>query len=196
MIFESKMITVKLKFEIQLIEDKRSHLGDFNKLIGFFNNLKTIHNGVIKQCCEEYYNSYPTQKLREEHKLKFDTIENDNFLNFSLSFQLNYEEVEYYLTLIKLFFDFCERYGKNTKRLTATIQSVKDVFENIKKLLEKTPATISKKSENFIFEAYNKLMKNENFRRAYNSFCKTGILITDLTSKVEDINDLIDFLDN
>ena len=64
---ESKMITVKLNFEIQLIGDSKSHRADFNKLIGFFNNLKTIHNGLIKQCCEDYSKN-PKRKLREENK--------------------------------------------------------------------------------------------------------------------------------
>jgi hypothetical protein len=192
---ENKLITVKLNFEIQLIEDKRSHTADFNKLIGFFNNLKTIHYGVIKQCCEEYSKN-PKRQLREEHKLQFDKIENDNFLSFSLSFQLNYEELEYYLTFIKLFFDFCKRYGKDTKHLSVSVKSIADVFDNIKKLLKNATKSDSKKSENFLMKVYNNLMKKDNFKRAYNSFCKTGILITDLTSKVEDINDLIDFLDN
>jgi hypothetical protein len=39
-------------------------------------------------------------------------------------------------------------------------------------------------------------MKNDNFKRSYNSFCRKGILITKLTSKIEDIDEEIDFLDN
>jgi hypothetical protein len=193
---EDKLISVKLNFKIQLIGDSKSHPADFNKLIGFLNNLKIIHSGVIKQCCEEYSKTYPNQKLREEHKLRFDTIEKDNFLNFSLSFLLNHDEVEYYLTLIKLFFDFCKRYGKDIKHLAGTIQPFKDVYDEINKLIKKTPTPNSKKSDNFIFEAYNKLMKNENFKRAYNSFCKTGILITKLTTNTDGLNGEIDFLDN
>lgn len=195
MILEIKMITVKLNFEIQLLEDIESHPLDFKKFIGFFDNLNKIHTRVIKQCCEEY-SKIPKRNFREEHKLKFDTIEKDNFLNFSLSFQLNHEEVEYYLTLIKLFFDFCKRYGKDTKHLAVTIQSVNDIYNKIKKLIKKTPATNLKKSENFIFKAYNKLMTNVTFKKAYNSFCKTGILITKLTTNTDGLYDEIDFLDN
>lgn len=196
MIMESIMITVKLSFEIQLLEDNRLKPADFNKLVVFFNNLKTIHTGVIKQCCEEYSKTYPKQQLREEHKLKFETIEKDNFLNFSLSFLLNHDEVEYYLTLIKLFFDFCKRYGKDANNHAISVQSVVEAFDSVKKIFKKNPTSNSKKSENSLLKAHNNLMKKDNFKRAYNSFCKTGILITKLTTNTDGLNDEIDFLDN
>jgi hypothetical protein len=60
---ENKMIEVKLNFEIQLVEGSKSQPADFNKLIGFFDNIKKIHTGVIKQCCEDY------SKLRLKHQI-------------------------------------------------------------------------------------------------------------------------------
>lgn len=136
------------------------------------------------------------QQLREEHKLKFERIEKDNFLHFTLFFQISNDKLELYLTLIKLFFDFCKRYGKDTNHLTVSIHSVKAVLEKVKKLFKKVEAPDSKtKNDSSLLESYNNLMENKIFKKAYNSFCKTGILITRLTSKIDGLDDEIDFLD-
>ncbi len=136
------------------------------------------------------------QQLREEHKLKFERIEKDNFLHFTLFFQISNDKLELYLTLIKLFFDFCKRYGKDTNHLTVSIHSVKAVLEKVKKLFKKVEAPDSKtKNDSSILKLYNNLMENKIFKKAYNSFCKTGILITRLTSKIDGLEDEIDFLD-
>lgn len=191
------MITVNLNFEILLIGDSKLHPADFNKLIGFFNNLKTIHNGLIKQCCEDYSKN-PKRQLREEHKLKFDTSEKENLLHFTLFFQISYDELEFYLKLTKLFFDFCENYGKDTNHLAVSIHSVKAVLNKIKRLFKKVEAPDSKtKNDSSILKLYHNLMGNNNFRKAYNSFCKTGITINEFISNIQlDGEDVfIDFLD-
>jgi hypothetical protein len=193
---ENKLIKVKLNFEIQLTENDVTQPEDFNKLIVFFNNLKTIHSGVIKECCLEYSKSYPNQKLKDEHKLKFEMIEKNNFLHFSLFFQINHEEVASYLTLIKYFFAICERYGKDTKHLKSTINSIQDAYEDIKKIFNKVQTSDSKKkNENSLLKSYNNLMSNKNFKKVYNSFCRNGIFIKKLTSKIEGAIKEIDFLD-
>ncbi len=192
------MIEVKLNFTIQLTDDSKSHPADFNRLIGFFANLNKIHSSVIKQCCEDYSKTYPNQKLREEHKLKFDTSEKENFLHFSLFFQISNDELELYLTLTKLFFDFCENYGKDTNHLAVSIHSVKAVLNKIKRLFKKVEAPDSKtKNDSSILKLYHNLMGNNNFRKAYNSFCKTGITINEFISNIQlDGEDVfIDFLD-
>jgi hypothetical protein len=52
-----------------------------------------------------------------------------------------------------------------------------------------------KKNENSLLKLYKNLMDNKNFKKVYNSFCRNGIFITKLTSKIEGVNKEIDFLD-
>jgi hypothetical protein len=185
------MITVKLNIEIQLLEDNRSHPADFNKLIGFFNNLKTIHTIVIKQCCEEFSKTGKNQKLRKEHKLQLEEIQYGKTLKISLFFGCDVKTFCLYFSIIKEILNVCEIYVGTTDIARITIAGIQNaVIDLLKKINEKLPKILPDSKYNEIEKEITngkttgsliEKLEDQKFKKSYNSLCGKSIFISKLT---------------
>ncbi len=183
------MITVNLNFEILLIGDSKLHPADFNKLIGFFNNLKTIHNGLIKQCCEDYSKN-PKRQLREEHKLRFDEIQYDKAIKVSLFFDCDIKTFCLYISVIKEILKVCEIYAGNTDKARITIAGIQNsAIDTLKKIHENMPTILSASKLNemekqiksgAIVSSIIEKLEDPKFKKTYNKLCYKTTFISKL----------------
>jgi hypothetical protein len=177
----------KIQFEIELKSADFDDNFDFEELTEFLNQIHYIHNRSIRLTQKEYEGrEFEVTDILDYHKLRIEKISQNSPLKLILSFTLDYDYVVPYLAALKIFFKLCKKYGATTDQLENSVNSLRNTlfktFNNHKKLNTKSVEQINKDS---FYSKFMRLMDDEKFRKAYNSFCKTGITITKFISITE-----------
>jgi hypothetical protein len=117
------------------------------------------------------------------HKLNIEQITQNSPLKLLISFTIDVDYVVPYIAILKIFFKLCKKYGAKTDHLENTLNSIRNSLLNT--LIKYNILDINwnnEINEDSFYSKFMRLMDDEKFRKAYNSFCKTGITITDFLS--------------
>jgi hypothetical protein len=160
---------------------------DFQELVSFLDQVELIHVNAIRST----QLGYPSEKLRnnelfDHHRLKVQKISMNSPARFILSCVIDIDRLFPYLLLLKTFFKFCKRYGRNTEALQTTIEKIAEalaeILRNLRPILRRINFGDRINSPTRIKEIFEELLNNTSFKRAYNSFCSTGIVIAECIS--------------
>jgi hypothetical protein len=186
----------KIQFEIELSSTDKDGNFDFEELTEFFRQIHYIHNRTIRLTQKEYEGrEFEEADILDYHKLRVEKISQNSPLKLLISFTLDYNYVVPYLAALKIFFKLCKKYGATTNELENTVSSIRNMlFGALNKYNILNLKQIDQINSDSFYTKFMRLMDDEKFRKAYNSFCKTGITITEFISKTkyldfDDIND-------
>lgn len=213
--------TIKVNFKINFKEKHKDPVA-LEQLLEFLNNINELHKVLLFLTQKEYEKDYSDLTLYKKdlllsyHQLEVGKITRENPFFVELSFHVLPSGLSIYWTLWKILIKICKRYGKTSNDLKTTIEEVlnedislissktKQLVREVKiaKVLEKNTTKLEmslfvERIKQWIFQ----LLTNPEFKKIYDSFCNTSIVITDLISQVEkftnviDLEDLIDNVD-
>ena len=174
----------KIQFEIELSSTEKDGNFDFEELTEFLNQIHYIHNRTIRLTQKEYEGrEFEEADILDYHKLRVEKINQNSPLKLFISFTLDYDYAVPYLAALKIFFKLCKKYGATTNQLEKTVSSIRNtLFLALGKYDILNLKHIDKINNDSFYSKFMSLMDDEKFRKAYNSFCKTGITITDFLS--------------
>jgi hypothetical protein len=174
----------KIQFEIELSTSDKDGNFDFEELTEFLNQIHYIHNRTIRLTQKEYEGrEFEEADILDYHKLRVEKISQNSPIRLFISFSLDYDCVVPYLAALKIFFKLCKKYGATTNQLENTVSSIRNtLFLALGKYDILNLKHIDKINNDSFYSKFMRLMDDEKFRKAYNSFCKTGITITDFLS--------------
>lgn len=177
----------KIKFEIELSSSDKDGDFDYEELMDFLSQIQYVHNRTIRLTQKEYEGrEFEETDILDYHKLRVEKISQNSPLKLIISFTLDYDYVIPYLTAIKIFFKLCKKYGATAVQLENTATSIRNtLLRNFIKYDFLNLKNIDKIKEDSFYYKFMRLMDDEKFRKAYNSFCKTGITITKFLSITE-----------
>ena len=180
----------EIQFQIELSSSNKDGYFDFEELTEFLSQIHYIHNRTIRLTQKEYEGrEFEEADILDYHKLRVEKINQNSPLKLFISFTLDYDYAVPYLAALKIFFKLCKKYGATTIQLENTANSIRSklfiTFNNHKKLNSKS---IDQVNNDSFYSKFMRLMDDEKFRKAYNSFCKTGITITDFLSITKCLN--------
>ncbi len=183
-------VTIKITFAAP--EGQNPNLEELNEFLGA---LSTIHEEVILNSQPEYKENKRTPlhsvQVLEHHKLNVIHICRKNPFDLELTFYILREGLLTYWPLIKALFLFCKKYGRNHNQLEQNALLLKTFNDNLTNRLRELLNLPENENYESLSIIYNKLMTNKNFKRLYDMFCNTALTITSLTSKAEDLDDLV-----
>jgi hypothetical protein len=186
----------KIQFEIELSSTEKDGNFDFEELTEFLRQIHYIHNRTIRLTQKEYEGrEFDEADILDYHKLRVEKISQNSPLKLFISFSLDYDCVIPYIAALKIFFKLCKKYGATTNQLETTVSSIRNtLFLALGKYDILNLKHIDKINNDSFYSKFMRLMDDEKFRKAYNSFCKTGITITEFLSitkylDFDDIND-------
>jgi hypothetical protein len=177
----------QIQFEIELSSSDKDGNFDFEELTKFLSQIHYIHNRTIRLTQKEYEGrEFEEADILDYHKLRIENISQNSPLKLVISFALDYDYVIPYLTALKIFFKLCKKYGATTVQLENTVTSIRNtLFATLRKFEVLNTKNIDKVKDDLFYSKFMHLMDDEKFRKAYNSFCKTGITITKFLSITE-----------
>jgi hypothetical protein len=199
---------VKIKMTFQAPEGQNPSLEELNE---FLDAISKLHEYAILNTQPEYFENHKpsihNSKVLEYHKLEVTQICRKNPFDVELTFYIIKEGLITYWPMIKALLFLCRRYGKNSNQLSGTIEYLRNQFERFFDLLM-INSTLSKllvflkiyDDKEKLFEKLSsnlsRLMSDPKFREYYDKFCSTSIIITNLVSIVEDLNEKMDLLND
>lgn len=197
---------IKLKLTFEGLKGKNTSIAEFNE---FMMCLEEIHNRVVISTQPEYHldkrmNMTNNTVILDCHKLHIEHLCRKNPFEIVLTFHILKNGIAPYWTLMKILVAMCERYGKNTNDLLATIEKFKSEFNrlydkyhsNVPYLEELDPFKNKDKLFDKIRFSTKKLLTNRDFSLYFNAICKTTITITNFISQIEDKTDeVISFIE-
>jgi hypothetical protein len=198
-----KQVKVTLFIQLKNLEGAEY---DFQQFINFLDGIELVH--VKSLALSQSIHNLQTVKIssRENYpKLRLEKIGMNSPLSLVLSFTINFDDIFPYLFFVKAFFRLCKRYGRD-------IQTLEDTIDEILKWLLKifgkstdirrriSPSEIeflAGKDNGKLRDLIQLILKDPSFRRAYNFFCKSGIIFTEFVSLIEILDEefRIDLLD-
>jgi hypothetical protein len=174
----------EIQFQIELSSSDKDGYFDFEELTEFLSQIHYIHNRTIRLTQKEYEGrEFEEADILDYHKLRVEKISKNSPLKLFLSFSLDSDSVIPYIAALKIFFKLCKKYGATTNQLEKTVSSIRNtLFLALGKYDILNLKHIDKINNDSFYSKFMSLMDDEKFRKAYNSFCKTGITITDFLS--------------
>jgi hypothetical protein len=174
----------EIQFQIELSSSDKDGNFDFEELTEFLSQIHYIHNRTIRLTQKEYEGrEFEEADILDYHKLRVEKISKNSPLKLFLSFSLDSDSVIPYIAALKIFFKLCKKYGATTNQLEKTVSSIRNtLFLALGKYDILNLKHIDKINNDSFYSKFMSLMDDEKFRKAYNSFCKTGITITDFLS--------------
>ena len=203
-------VTIDIKFEVEKGEPVA--LSEFND---FLSNINEINRYIIFLTQPEYKNAKSLGEIDDiamlsYHQLELITIRRENPFFITLSVHLVTESIKHFWALWKVLIKICKKYGKTTKDLQVTLETLiyflEDIYIELKsenrinKINRLKNQEIINVAKNEIFNklhthVYN-FLKNKKAQDLYNSFCKSSITMTEIISSSESLKKRIDFLLN
>lgn len=174
----------EIQFQIELSSSDKDGNFDFEELTEFLSQIHYIHNRTIRLTQKEYEGrEFEEADILDYHKLRVEKISKNSPLKLFHSFSLDSDSVIPYIAALKIFFKLCKKYGATTNQLENTVSSIQNtLFLALGKYDILNLKHIDKINNDSFYSKFMSLMDDEKFRKAYNSFCKTGITITDFLS--------------
>jgi hypothetical protein len=197
---KSNYAEIKLEITFEGLKGKNTSMEDFNE---FMISLEEIHKAVIINTQPEYhtnnktYSAHNNTVILEYNKLKIEKLCRNNPFTLVLTFFIFKNGIASYWIFMKFLVKMCKRYGKDTDKLLATIETFKTDFI---RLYDKFYIVIPFSKELNLFADKNKLyekinisvyrlLSNKEFSKHYNTICNTTITITNFISHIEDNTD-------
>lgn len=174
----------KVQFEIELTSVEKDGNFDFQELTEFLQQLNYIHNRAIRLTQQEYQGrEFDEADILDYHKLNIEQITKNSPLKLLISFTIDVDYLVPYISILKIFFKLCKKYGATTNHLENTLNSIRNtLFSALMKYNVLKISSNNEINEDSFYSKLMRLMDDEKFRKAYNSFCKTGITISKFIS--------------
>jgi hypothetical protein len=179
---------IKVTFEIDLNPSKGKEKFDYKDLVTFLDQVEHIHEAALRIA----YSESKSRNLKNK-KLVIDNLKLDNSLRFSISFFIDFDSLFPYYFALKAIIGVCEKYGENTGELLKTLKRILLYFQEyiknspfiMRRLGAKIKAMIEDLHENIYLKKIEDILGDKEFKRIYNSFCKTAITIKNIVSVFE-----------
>lgn len=179
---------IKVTFEIDLNPSKGKEKFDYKDLVTFLDQVEHIHEAALRIA----YSESKSRNLKNK-KLVIDNLKLDNSLRFSISFFIDFDSLFPYYFALKAIIGVCEKYGENTGELLKTLKRILLYFQEyiknspfiMRRLGAKIKAMIEDLHENIYLKKIEFILGDKEFKRIYNSFCKTAITIKNIVSVFE-----------
>jgi hypothetical protein len=190
MLLNQKEELVKVTFEIELFPPKIEGKFDYKELVTLLDSIEHIHEyAIMFSLGDNNFNESKERKLLEPYSLSLEDVFLKDKLTISLSFIIHIESVFPYYFALKILLNVCEKYGSNIDKLHESIENLLLCLQNYIKNNNFLRRTIGLKTLDLIFNheksdyfgEIEKLLSNPQFKRLYNSFCKTALTFKKIT---------------
>jgi hypothetical protein len=207
MLLNQKAEFVKVTFEIELFPPKIEGKFNYKELVTFLDNIEHIHEyAIMFSLGDNNFNESKKRKLLEPYSLSLEDVFLKDKLTISLSFNIHIESVFPYYFALKILLNICEKYGSSIDKLHESIENLLLCLQNYienntflkRRIGQKTLDLIFNHEKSDYFGEIEKLLNNQEFKRLYNSFCKTALTFKKITAFFEflDITEKDTLLEN
>jgi hypothetical protein len=185
---------VKIIFEIQLFPPVKEGKFDYKELVTFLDSIEHIHeHAIMFSLGDNNFNESKERRILEPYSLSLEDVFLKDKLTISLSFNIHIESVFPYYFALKILLNICEKYGSNIDKLYESIENLLLCLQNFlkdkiflrRRIGPKTMDLIFNHEKSDYFGEIEKLLNNPQFKRLYNSFCKTALTFKKITALFE-----------
>jgi|688.fasta_scaffold204902_2 hypothetical protein len=185
---------VKVTFEIELFPPVKEGKFDFKELVSFLDSTEHIHeHAIMFSLGNNNFNESKERKLLEPYSFCLEDVFLKENLSITLSFNIHIDSIFPYYFALKILLKVCETYGSNIDKLHESIENLLLCLQNFlkdkiflrRRIGPKTMDLIFNHEQSDYFGEIEKLLNNPQFKRLYESFCKTALTFKKITALFE-----------